>query len=109
MEVLAGRAVCASRLALPAARGRVQLQHGRLKVVRSDEGPDTQCTRERFHNGAPLFRPRRMKDVIHRLLLARDVVPRVADADPQSPEIAGPKHFGRVGAIRCDPIIRRRI
>src|SRR3990172_2723189 len=74
----------------------MQPQHRRLRVARGEQRPCVETARDCRFDQRLLLRPRRMQHISNNLLLARGGVARMADADPQAPEIVAAEALGNV-------------
>ena len=75
---------------------RVQFVHRPFHFAGGKPRPDLERARERVVDGRSLGRRRRPQHVVRDFLLRQRAVARMADADAQSPEIAGAQHRGDV-------------
>src|SRR5947208_1356178 len=66
----------------------MQQQHGLLHITTRDLGPRGERTIECERNRIPLVGARRLQHVIDDVLQREQRIARMADADPQAPEIS---------------------
>src|ERR1035437_3537508 len=74
----------------------MQPQHRRLPVAGGEQWSHFEATCDRVLDQRVLLRPRRVQHIIDDFLFARSHVARMADADPQAPEIVAAELLGDV-------------